>query len=763
MSFSLDPMPTNHVIFSGQTNTGISQTGFMFGNPISSYDINSMQNTLLHLLTGYMKGNINTASVDLDSSVVIIADSATKPKVYNIRATIYDEDTKQAFMVYCPEIALNLPSSNRDEYLQLYYKVVAYQGDRISNYQPEPGSTETIVWENFYKYGYRKSSSTYTAEEILPNDILDNQMDSEVSVRYGIMWTLKWESQSLSGYKPGPIVALYRYKASSARFLFNTTRQFAYNTNLVDVPTIYARTAEDYIVLDGVYDMLMTNTDESVFKANVVFDQTFSIGTSKNIVVGVKDAPNITLEYRLIENTIVDSSSKWAGFNWVANKPYLMHCADFKLSYNDPSTRIYRKVQHYKYNNSGKINFTGATGEVLIEYYYNTTTKRFIITPNKTYTIEGTDHYFDGTNWKTSIPAGTLIHSARANILTQHKGFVRCDGGSYDKLQYSELFNYIGENYGGSGSNFKVPKYNDGRFFRNSGSGEITDANWKQDSTNLSYASNKATFTLSASNIPTLSGNTVSTDSKKYYTNYNTLSKLAFNKISLTPKWKIADFFAILSGSSKSTKAPYLTFSDVMVNHYHYDGIFNDPPSDDPDNPVYLANGQYSSSTVRSYFIGSTYSPSGNVASDHSSSPKYAGITSKVLQWIGSDNKVQSSSDKIYLRYPSSSNLGSTAVSCASVSATPSLQNATFGNETKRSDYHRHEVPSIPVTIPNANTPTAINVLPNYAYVGTFICLGQPLIVPETPVSITTESQGTAYTAPSISAELYASSTGNTH
>lgn len=754
MSFSLDPMPTNHVIFSGQTNTGISQTGFMFGNPISSYDINSMQNTLLHLLTGYMKGNINTASVDLDSSVVIIADSATKPKVYNIRATIYDEDTKQAFMIYCPEIALNLPSNNRDEYLQLYYKVVVYQGDRVSNFQPEQGSTETIVWDNFYKYGYRKSSSTYTAEETLPNDILNNQMDSEVSVRYGIMWTLKWESQSLSGYKPGPIVALYRYKTSSARFLFNTTRQFAYNTNLVEVPTIYARTAGSYIVLDGIYDMLMTNTDESVFKANVVFDQTFNIGTSKNIVVGVKDAPNITLEYRLIENTIVGSSSSWYGFSWVANKPYLMHCAEFRMSYNDPSTRIYRKVQHYKYNSEGRINFSGSKGTALIEYYYNTSSKRFVITPNKTYSLDGTDHYFDGTKWKTSIPAGTIIHGAR-HTHNQFKGFVCCNGWSFDKQQYSELYNYIGETFGGSGNSFLVPNYNS-RFFR-SKAATVDDINWKQNNSSLDYSSNRATFTLKASNIPTLTG---STGTGTYYTDYSATG-MSFNSLSIAPKWKLNNLYSTMTASSNA-KSPYLQFQDVMVNHYHFDGVFNDL-ADLADSPIYLSSSTYSGSS--SYFTGSAYNPGGNVASDRDSTPSYAGITSKVVKWVKSNNQTQSTTDKIQLRFPTLSTSSPPTISCESVTVTPSLKNKTVGSETKSSDYHRHKVATtaIPVTIPNANTPTAINVLPNYAYVGTYICLGQPLIVPETPVTITAESTGNAYTAPSISAELYASSTGNTH
>jgi microcystin-dependent protein len=43
--------------------------------------------------------------------------------------------------------------------------------------------------------------------------------------------------------------------------------------------------------------------------------------------------------------------------------------------------------------------------------------------------------------------------------------WLRCDGQSYSTTEYSELYNAIGYNFGGSGNNFNVPLM-DGRFAR---------------------------------------------------------------------------------------------------------------------------------------------------------------------------------------------------------------------------------------------------------------------------------------------------------
>ncbi len=48
-------------------------------------------------------------------------------------------------------------------------------------------------------------------------------------------------------------------------------------------------------------------------------------------------------------------------------------------------------------------------------------------------------------------------------------GYLLCDGRSLKKSEYNELFAVIGYTYGGSGDDFNIPKFNDGRFMRGTG------------------------------------------------------------------------------------------------------------------------------------------------------------------------------------------------------------------------------------------------------------------------------------------------------
>lgn len=48
-------------------------------------------------------------------------------------------------------------------------------------------------------------------------------------------------------------------------------------------------------------------------------------------------------------------------------------------------------------------------------------------------------------------------------------GYLLCDGRSLKKSEYAELFAVIGYTYGGSGDDFNIPKFNDGRFMRSTG------------------------------------------------------------------------------------------------------------------------------------------------------------------------------------------------------------------------------------------------------------------------------------------------------
>ena len=53
-------------------------------------------------------------------------------------------------------------------------------------------------------------------------------------------------------------------------------------------------------------------------------------------------------------------------------------------------------------------------------------------------------------------------------------GFLPCDGQLLKKADYPELYEILGETYGGGGDSFGVPKFNDGRFVRGIGGNAAT-------------------------------------------------------------------------------------------------------------------------------------------------------------------------------------------------------------------------------------------------------------------------------------------------
>ena len=65
------------------------------------------------------------------------------------------------------------------------------------------------------------------------------------------------------------------------------------------------------------------------------------------------------------------------------------------------------------------------------------------------------------------MPVGSYISYSSLNTVPD--GFMVCDGRSLTKTDYPELFAVIGYTYGGSGENFNIPVFNDGRFMRSTG------------------------------------------------------------------------------------------------------------------------------------------------------------------------------------------------------------------------------------------------------------------------------------------------------
>lgn len=62
---------------------------------------------------------------------------------------------------------------------------------------------------------------------------------------------------------------------------------------------------------------------------------------------------------------------------------------------------------------------------------------------------------------QTAVPTGTILATGGGSA---DPGFLLCDGSTYASTTYQALFNRIGYTFGGSGGNFKVPKFNNGSF-----------------------------------------------------------------------------------------------------------------------------------------------------------------------------------------------------------------------------------------------------------------------------------------------------------
>lgn len=74
---------------------------------------------------------------------------------------------------------------------------------------------------------------------------------------------------------------------------------------------------------------------------------------------------------------------------------------------------------------------------------------------------------FNDNLFVETVPVGSYVSYSSLNTVPD--GFMVCDGRSLTKTDYPELFAVIGYTYGGSGENFNIPVFNDGRFMRSTG------------------------------------------------------------------------------------------------------------------------------------------------------------------------------------------------------------------------------------------------------------------------------------------------------
>ena len=72
-------------------------------------------------------------------------------------------------------------------------------------------------------------------------------------------------------------------------------------------------------------------------------------------------------------------------------------------------------------------------------------------------------------------------------------GYLLCDGASYNRFTYAELFNIIGYTYGGSGDNFNVPDYRDRSLY--GGASGSWGASWNNASSSYNHTITMPTHT----------------------------------------------------------------------------------------------------------------------------------------------------------------------------------------------------------------------------------------------------------------------------
>jgi hypothetical protein len=80
---------------------------------------------------------------------------------------------------------------------------------------------------------------------------------------------------------------------------------------------------------------------------------------------------------------------------------------------------------------------------------------------------ESDDKFVLKTELTDGLPIGAYL--SYPSQKTVPAGFLIADGRSLKKAEYTELFDVLGYVYGGSGENFNIPKFDDGRFFRSVG------------------------------------------------------------------------------------------------------------------------------------------------------------------------------------------------------------------------------------------------------------------------------------------------------
>ena len=95
---------------------------------------------------------------------------------------------------------------------------------------------------------------------------------------------------------------------------------------------------------------------------------------------------------------------------------------------------------------------------------------------------ESDDKFALKTELTDGLPIGAYLSYPSQKTIPA--GFLTCDGRSLKKSEYPELFNVLGYIYGGSGENFNLPNFADGKFMRGIGGNAAALGAAQQDAIN---------------------------------------------------------------------------------------------------------------------------------------------------------------------------------------------------------------------------------------------------------------------------------------
>ena len=142
---------------------------------------------------------------------------------------------------------------------------------------------------------------------------------------------------------------------------------------------------------------------------------------------------------------------------------------------------------------------------------------------------ESDDKFALKTELTDGLPIGAYLSYPSQKTIPA--GFLMADGRSLKKAEYTELFDVIGYTYGGSGDNFSLPNFADGKFMRGIGGNAAALGTAQQDAINTKNLQIRSITTDNAGTRYIYGTNTTSDFRGVAFTYSNTGSDLEYKSV----------------------------------------------------------------------------------------------------------------------------------------------------------------------------------------------------------------------------------------